>query len=369
MAAQLFASPGFYVQGYGELKKIKQYAEPLGNTFMVIASKNRIRDLGQTVKESFGESSKISFVESDSDCTQKEIARIIEIAEKDRNDVIIGMGGGRVIDTAKSVAGALNKRVVIVPTVAASDAATTRCAVIYNEDGSEAGEETFSSNPDVVLVDTEIILKAPKRFLLAGMGDAMAKCVCAPVCYKNFQPNELGGQVTELAFSLSKLLHDTLLNHGELAAIACDQGVMTQDLNKIIELNVLVSGIACEVNGGTTDHAFYAGFTTLQNRKDIMLHGEYVTFSTLATLVLQGAPKEELDKYYSFCLRVGLPVCLEDIKLDYMDEADFQQVAKVVIECGGTGHHPFEVTVDSAVAAMKTADAIGKLYKKGKRII
>lgn len=367
--AQLFASPGMYVQGYGELKNIEKYVAPLGDSFFVIGSSNRIKDLGETIKESFPENAKLSFVEHNGACTISEIEKIVKIVEEKGGDVIIGMGGGKVIDTAKAVAGRLKKRVVVIPTVAASDAATTRCAVIYKDDGSEDCEEVYASNPDLVLVDTEIIMKAPKKYILAGMGDAMAKCVAAPVCYRGFQPNELGGGVTELAYSLSGLIHDILMNHGELAVAALEQGVMSQDLNKVIEMNVLISGIGCEVNGATTDHAFYAGFTTLQNRKEIMLHGEYVTFSSLATLLLEGAPKETIDEYFNFCARVGLPVCLEDLKLDYMSEEDFRQVAQVVTECGGTAHLPFEVTVDSAVAAMKNADAIGKMYKAGKRLI
>lgn len=364
--AQIFASPGYYIQGYGELKKIAEHVSPLGDSFLVIASKNRINDLGKEIKESFGDTDALTFIEHNGSCTIAEIEKITKIAEEKGNDVIIGMGGGKVIDTAKAVAGRLNKRVVVVPTVAASDAATTRCAVIYNDDGSEDCEEVYASNPDMVIVDTEVILKAPKRFMLAGMGDAMAKCVAAPVCYRNFQPNELGGGVTELAFSLSNLIHDILMNNGELAMKALDQGVMTHDVNKVIEMNVLISGIGCEVNGATTDHAFYAGFTTLKNRKEIMLHGEYVTFSTLATLVLEGADRDVLDEYFGFCCRVGLPVCLEDIKLDYMTEDDFRQVAEVVVKSGGAAHLPFEVTVDNAIAAMKTADAIGKMYKEGR---
>lgn len=367
--AQLFASPGMYIQGYGELKNIAEYVTPLGDSFLVIGSTNRIKDFGDTIRASFAESDKLTFIEHNGSCTISEIEKIVEIAKEKGGDVIIGMGGGKVIDTAKAVAGRLKKRVVVVPTVAASDAATTRCAVIYKNDGSEDCEETYASNPDMVLVDTEIIMKAPKKFILAGMGDAMAKCVAAPVCYRNFQPNELGGGITELAFSLSNLIHDILMNHGELALTALDQGVMSQDLNKVIEMNVLISGIGCEVNGATTDHAFYAGFTTLKNRKKIMLHGEYVTFSSLATLVLEGATKETLDEYYSFCARVGLPVCLADLYLADMTEEDFRQVAQVVTECGGTSHLPFEVTVDHAVSAMKIADAIGKMYKEGKRLV
>lgn len=127
-------------------------------------------------------------------------------------------------------------------------------------------------------------------------------------------------------------------------------------------------GIGCEVNGGTTDHAFYTGFCELKNRKEIMLHGEYVSFSTLATLVLEVAPKKQLDEMFGFCAAVGLPVCLEDVKLDYMSEEDYETVAKCVVDLPPTQNHPFKVTVEEAIAAMKTADAIGKMYKAGTEI-
>lgn len=369
MKTQMWASPGMYVQGYGELKNIGTYAAPLGDSFMVIASTNRIRDLEATIRESFGETAKLTFVASDSACVRSEIERITEIGKKDRSDLIIGMGGGKVIDTAKAVSKELNKKIIIVPTVAASDAATTRCAVEYSEDGEELGEIPLSANPDLVIVDTEIIMKAPKRYLLAGLGDAMAKYVAAKTCYAGYQPSELGAGVTEMAFSVAELSKKIMFENGELAMLAYDNGVMTKDLNKIIELNILISGVACEVNGATTDHSFYAGFTTLKNRPVEMLHGEYVTFSTLATMVLEGASKEELDEYYDFCTRVGLPTTLEDLHLDYMDEDDFRQVGETVLECGPAAHHPFEFTADEAIAAMKVADSIGKMYKAGKRLI
>lgn len=369
MKAQVWASPGMYVQGFGELKNIGEYAKALGNSFTVIASTNRIRDLEALIRESFGEGVKLTFVASDAACVRSEIDRIAAIGREDGSDAIIGMGGGKVIDTAKAVSKELGKKIIIVPTVAASDAATTRCAVEYTEDGEELGEIPLAANPDLVLVDTEIIMKAPKRYMLAGLGDAMAKYVAAKTCYAGYQPSELGAGVTEMAFAIAELSKKIMFENGELAMMAFDNGVMTKDLNKIIELNILISGVACEVNGATTDHSFYAGFTTLKNREVEMLHGEYVTFSTLATMVLEGAPKEELDEYYSFCTRLGLPTTLEDLHLDYMDEDDFMQVGQAVTECGPASHHPFEFTAAEAVAAMKVADSLGKMYKAGQRLV
>ncbi len=368
MKPRKFGSPGLYIQGPGELKNAKEHLAGMGNSFLVIASPRRVKDPGTELKESFGEGYNVVFAEFGGESSRKEIARVVEIAKKEACECIIGMGGGKVIDTAKSVADQLKTPVVIIPTIAASDAATTRCACIYNEDGSEDGEDGFDKNPDIVLVDSQIIANAPVRFLLAGMGDALAKIVCATTCYNGYRDNELGGKATELGYAIAKLSYELLLEHGQAAKYACEQNVVTKDLEKIIETNILLAGIGCEVNGGTTDHGFYTGFCELQNRKEILLHGEYVSFSTLATLVLQGAPKEQLDEMFGFCAAVGLPVCLEDVKLDYMDENDFETVAKCVVGLPPTGNHPFEVTVEEAIAAMKTADKIGKLYKEGKKL-
>ena len=366
--ARKFGSPGLYIQGPGELKNVKEHLSYMGDSFLIIASPRRVKDLGAELKASFGEGYKIVFAEFGGESSRKEIARLAEIAKAEDCACIIGMGGGKVIDTAKAVAYQLGKPSVIIPTIAASDAAITRCACIYNEDGTEDGEDSFDKNPDVVLVDSQIIANAPVKFLLAGMGDAFAKIVCATTCYRGYRDNELGGKATELGYEIAKLSYKLILEHGMAAKMACEQNVVTKDLEKIIETNILLAGIGCEVNGGTTDHAFYTGFCELQNRKEIMLHGEYVSFSTLATLVLEGAPKEQLDEMFGFCAAVGLPVCLEDVKLDYMSEEDYETVAKCVVDLPPTKNHPFEVTVEEAIAAMKTADAIGKMYKVGKRL-
>lgn len=368
MTARKFGSPGLYIQGPGELNHVKEHLASMGDSFLVIASPRRVKDLGAQLAESFGEGYKIVFAQFGGESSRKEIARLTQQAEKEACGCIIGMGGGKVIDTAKAVANQLGTPCVIIPTIAASDAATTRCACIYNEDGSEDGEDSFDKNPDIVLVDSQIIANAPVRFLLAGMGDAMAKIVCATTCYEGYRNNELGGQATELGYAIAKLSYELLLEHGQAAKYACEQHVVTKDLEKIIETNILLAGIGCEVNGGTTDHGFYTGFCELKNRKEVLLHGEYVTFSTLATLVLQGAPKAQMDEMYSFCAAVGLPVCLADVKLDYMDEADFETVAKCVVDLPPTKNHPFHVTVEEAIAAMKTANQIGKLYKEGKKL-
>jgi len=76
--------------------------------------------------------------------------------------------------TGKIVADRLGIPVVVVPTIASTDAPCSACAVVYNEEGVVVRVEYQKRNPDLVLVDSEIIAQAPERFLVAGMGDALA---------------------------------------------------------------------------------------------------------------------------------------------------------------------------------------------------
>ena len=242
-------------------------------------------------------------------------------------------------------------------------------APIYNEDGSQECEAHFNESPVVVLVDTEIIMNAPARFLVAGMGDCLSTYFGARVVYDMCRKNDLGGGPTETSMALCRLSYDLLLKHGVAAKVACENKVMTPDLNKIIEANVLLSGLGMESGGGASDHAFYYGICAITTREETKYHGEYVSFSVLCMLNMEGAPKEEIDEVYKFCLSVGLPVCLEDLDLGDLTDEEFDMFVNGVLEQEGPRNHPFPITYETVLGAIKTADALGKLYKDGQYVL
>lgn len=110
--------------------------------------------------EKFG----IRFVESDfvGECSRQEAERLERIAADNNCDCTVGLGGGKAIDTAKCVA--KGDALIIVPTIAATDAPTSHSAVLYTPDGAFDDYSYFKQSPSVVLVDTAVIAKAPVRF-------------------------------------------------------------------------------------------------------------------------------------------------------------------------------------------------------------
>ena len=134
-------------------------------------------------------------------------------------------------------------------------------------------------------------------------------------------------------------------------------------VEKIIEANTLLSGIGFESAGLAGAHAIHNGLTVLEGCHG-MYHGEKVAFGTITQLVLENVDEEELEEVIFFCIDVGLPVTFEELGIENVTDEELRKVALTASAEGDTIHNmPFEVTVDSVVAALKAADGYGRFYK------
>lgn len=372
-----FISPAKYVQGENELLNLGYFVKTFGTTALLIAHPEDV----ERVRTQLEETSKkydIEFVEGNfrGECSRIEVKRLQELAKDKKCDCVIGLGGGKAIDTAKCIAE--GESLIIVPTIAATDAPTSHSAVLYTEDGSFDDYAYFKQSPSVVLIDTSIIAKAPTRFLVAGMGDALStyfETRATSMAYANVNAGLPCGyreglcgpaKGTNASFALAKLCYETILKDGIKAKAACDSNVVTVALENVIEANILLSGLGFESGGLAAAHAIHDGLTILEGTHGYF-HGEKVAFGTIVQLVLENSPTEEINEVLDFCLKVGLPVCLADIGVDSITDEELMEVAKKsCIEEESVHSMPFDVTPEMVMAAIKVADQMGSSYRNKK---
>ena len=359
---KIIISPGKYVQGVGVLAKIAGYVKNFGTKPMAIADEFVIGLVGETVSQSFlNASGELILEKFNGECSHQEIERLQDICQAAGADVILGIGGGKTLDTAKAIAHYSKIPVVVVPTIASTDAPTSALAVIYTPEGEFSEYLMLPKNPDMVIMDTRVIAGAPARLLVSGMGDALSTWFEARANMTSGKATMAGGAPTRSAQALAKLCYETLIADGLKAKTAVENGVSTKAVENIIEANTYLSGIGFESSGLAGAHAIHNGLTKLEECHHLY-HGEKVAFGTLTQLVLENAPLEEIQEVITFCRSVGLPTCFADMGVKEVTREKLMPVAEATCAEGETIHNmPFEVTAEAVVAALLTADKLGSL--------
>lgn len=363
----VFCSPGRYTQGRGATAALGREMSALGleGPALVIASKTVIGQLSDTWKVSLAEAGiQHDVLRFTGECSPIEIERVKVAARQCGARTIVGAGGGKVLDTARAVAADLKLPVVNCPTVASSDAPCSALSVIYTDEGVFQEYRFYRKNPDLVLVDTQVIAQAPPRLLKAGMGDALATWFEARTCVAGSVQNMRGGASTTSALALAELCYRTLLADGAAALQAVSTQAVTPALERLIEANTLLSGLGFESSGLAAAHAVHNGLTVAPDTHPYF-HGEKVAFGLLVQLVLEGAPRATLEEVLTFSSDVELPITLADLGLANVARDQLTLIAVRATAPGETIHNePFEVTSDMVTDAILATDALGRAWRK-----
>lgn len=293
-----FICPTKYVQGEDEILNLGYFVKTFGKRALLIAHKDDVARVKAKLDATAAQY-KVEFVPADfgGECSRQEVKRLQELAKANKCACTIGLGGGKAIDTAKCVA--QGEALIIVPTIAATDAPTSHSAVLYTPEGAFDDYAYFKQSPSVVLIDTTVIANAPVRFLVSGMGDALSTYFEARANVRSFSnvnaglpcgANRAKGTLlaygTKAAFALASLCYENLLADGYKAKLACENNAVTPALENIVETNILLSGLGFESGGLAAAHAIHDGLTVLEETHKFF-HGEKVAFGTICQLVLE----------------------------------------------------------------------------------
>ena len=204
---RMMRAPQKYVQGRDALFKFYDEMKDLGDKWLFICSRSGHKMCHDKIERSFEGTDDVRYYEIFGGISSTgEIEKMRKIVRDNRLNVVVGVGGGSAIDTAKATAYYEKLPVVIIPTVVATDAPCTGLSVIYNDDETFNSYLFYPKNPEAVIVDSDIIAKAPVKFLVAGMGDALGTYFEARACERTDAPSLEFGGITRSAMALCNYL-------------------------------------------------------------------------------------------------------------------------------------------------------------------
>ncbi len=347
-------APRQVIKGEGCLSQSGELIARFGQYPLVVAGKQTltlIRPHLQQALEKYDLTLSEAFYAPD--CAESSLKRLKKTVKDQNIDFIIGVGGGKALDTAKLLASQCQMPIVTIPTSGATCAAWTALSNIYSEQGTFQYDVSLAHCPDLLILDYYIVKTAPKRTLRAGIGDAIAKWYEASVSSGTSQAT-----LTIAAVQMARILRDILLQKSAAAL----ENVNSEAWQEVVDATVLLAGGIGGLGGANcrtvAAHAVHNGLTHLEE-SHATLHGEKVAYGILVQLRLEEMIQQNQlafsarQQLLSFYKEIGLPKTLEDLGLKDLSLAQLRQIADVVCQPQSDIHRlPFPVSAELLVAAM-----------------
>ncbi|MEM6590885.1 MAG: iron-containing alcohol dehydrogenase family protein [Cyanobacteria bacterium P01_C01_bin.73] len=348
----LMVAPARVVRGDGALSQCRESLVNLGQRPLVVGGDRALALIEPELKIALSELD-CAYIPHGPDCSEASLQRIKQAIADHQADLVIGVGGGKALDTAKLAAHQNRLPVATIPTSAATCAAWTALSNVYSEQGAFQYDVALNRCPDLLILDYSLIATAPRRTLVAGIGDAIAKWYEASVSSGDSDQTLIIGAVQQ-----ARVLRDILFQKAEAAIAAPGQ----QAWREVVDASVLMAGVIGGLGGAqcrtVAAHAVHNGLTHLLQSHGT-LHGEKVAFGILVQLRLEemgpnpalaATARHQLIQFYR---QIGLPITLADLGLEEVTVANLNQAAQVACRPNSDIHHlPFAVTPEQVAAAM-----------------
>jgi glycerol dehydrogenase len=290
------------------------------------------------------------------ECSDENIAALVEIVQRKELNAIIGVGGGKSLDTAKSAAEICNVPVICIPTIAATCAAASGVAIIYTKEGVYKQDYNLEKNPNLVLVDSKIIANAPVEYFESGILDSLAKWYEGKVVFQGIANPDI---FTMSALKLAKLLNEIMEKEAVNAVQAVRSHKTTRAVAQIIDLNIYLAAVIQSIGRktrGAAAHGIHAGLSIIPQSHAI-LHGYKVGYGIVAQLFMEKTDLAEIGQVVKFFRQLDLEPSFQGLGLPF-EVGLLRQVAEKAVLSEPMKNMPFEVRSEQVITAMKKVEEV-----------
>lgn len=285
-------------------------------------------------------------------CTDQRTSEVVALFQKSKTEAIVAVGGGKITDLAKQAAHQLRCPVIILPTLASTCAAYTPLSVMYFEDGAMDRFDIFPQANALVLIEPRVILASPRKLLIAGIADTLAKWYEGDAIIRQLDTVPVDVQVAHFA---AKQCQENLLTYSYDALAAMDQQELNAAFLTVVETNILLAGM---VGGFGDEYGRTAGAHSIHDAITMIpeshhqLHGNKVAYGIFVQLVIE-KNLPEIEKLLPFYQELELPTCLADMNMHFTEE-DYRRVAeRATIPEESIHLLAEEISPEIVIAAMK----------------
>jgi glycerol dehydrogenase len=359
VSLRIFGGPHRYLQGPGALDEIGRLARPFGANPAIIADAF-VLDLLKDRLESLMTAEGLTpiILPFSGEITYRAIDALEAALSGQRPSLAIGIGGGKSLDAAKGLARKLGLDVVTVPTIASNDSPTSSAIAMYDDHHVMISVDRLARSPEAVIVDTALIARAPRHFLLAGIGDAIAKKFEAEGCLNGAGVTPFGTRPLLTAVVIADACYATLRRSAQTAMADLDAGRLTQALEDTIEATILMSGLGFENGGLSLAHSLTRGLVKARGARDA-IHGQHVAWGSLVQLAAEGR-RSELRSLIAFNRSIGLAISLSDLGMTDPSQAEIEELARWTMTAPHLGNMPLPVSVETVALAIKDVEGVSR---------
>jgi glycerol dehydrogenase len=359
-----FGATHRYYQGPGALGLVGDIVNDLGRQPLLVADEIVHALIAPTLVHSLATHRlPLATVRVIGEVTRPSVQALVALARADGRhpDVVLAAGGGKGVDTGKALARELGARLVVLPTAASNDGPCSRLFVYYDNQHRLESVKRLRRNPDAVVVDTLLLVKAPRALLVAGIGDALSKLYEGEQARGVGGLNSYGGRNTLAAAQLCLACDQVIRDNAVAGLAALTTGVPNEAFECLTEGLILLSGLAFENSGLSVAHSLTRGLSLVPGT-DRSAHGYHVGYGLLVQWALERRSDDFLTAQLSFYRQVGLAATLCELGAINNSTATLRCIAEGSMGAPNMRHFERHLEAADVVTAMARVEALAATF-------